>query len=165
VQIAKALGAEVTAVCSTRHIDAVRSIGADYVVDYTRADFTQRGPHYDVALDLVGNRSLVDFKRTLNPKGVFVSCSGSSNGNWISPIVWLLKVVLAGAFASQKMTPFIMAPRKDDLLFLNQLIEAGEISPVIERSYPLAEAAEAVRHIAEGHAQGKTVITIFSEEK
>jgi NADPH:quinone reductase-like Zn-dependent oxidoreductase len=73
--------------------------------------------------------------------------------------------VLAGAFASQKMTPFIMAPRKDNLLFLNQLIEAGEISPVIERAYPLAEAAEAVRHIAEGHAQGKTVITMFSEEK
>lgn len=160
VQIAKSLGAEVTAVCSTRHVDKVRSIGADEVVDYTKEDFAEREQRYDVMLDLVGNRSLSDCKRVLNPKGVFVSSAGAPGGNWAGPLIWLLKVVVVGAFASQKMTPFLVEPRREDLLVLKELVEAGKVSPVIERRYPWEQAAEAVRHVAAGHAQGKTVINI-----
>lgn len=160
VQIAKSMGAHVTAVCSTRHVDKVRSIGADEVVDYSREDFAERGQRHDVMLDLVGNRSLADCKRVLNPGGVFVSCAGEPAGNWIGPLVWLLKVVLAGVFASQKMAPFVMKPNRDDLMVLKNLAEAGKLAPVIERRYPLADAADAVRHVAEGHAQGKTVISV-----
>lgn len=160
VQIAKALGAEVTAVCSTRHVDKVRSIGADHVVDYTREDFVQRGQRYDVLLDLVGNRSLADCKRVLHPTGVYVSSAGEAGGDWIGPALWVLKVVVAGAFSSQKMAPLMTRPRREDLMALKELIEAGEVTPVIERRYALSEAAEAVRHVAQGHAQGKTVIYV-----
>ena len=160
VQIAKALGATITAVCSTRHVDMLRSIGADRVVDYTREDFAQLDQRYDLLLDLVGNRSLADCKRILKPHGVFVSSAGSPGGHWIGPIVWMLKVMLVGAFSSQKMKPFIMEPKQRDLMFLQQLIEAGAVTPVIERQYALAQTAEAVAHIAEGHAHGKTVLAI-----
>jgi len=160
VQIAKSLGAEVIAVCSTRHVDKVRSIGADDVVDYTQDDFAQRGQRYDVMLDLVGNRSLSDCKKVLSPKGVYVACAGGPRGNWIGPVVWLLEVVLAGSFASQKMTSFLVKPRKDDLLFMKELIEAGKVTPVIERRHTLDEVPDALRHVAEGHAQGKTVISV-----
>jgi len=160
VQIAKALGAAVTAVCSTRHVDAVRSLGADRVVDYTREDFARLEARHDILLDLVGNRSLRDCKRALKPRGVFVSCAGSPGDDWIGPVVWMLKVVLAGAFSSQKMAPFIMKPNQSDLVFLKQLIEGGAVTPLIERRYPLAQAAAAIGHIAAGHAQGKTVLTV-----
>ena len=160
VQVAKALGAEVTAVCSTRHVDKVRSIGADHIVDYTQEDFARRGERYDVMLDLVGNRSLTDCKHVLNPTGVFVSSAGSPGGNWVGPVIWLLKVVLVGAFASQKMTPLMSRPQREDLLVLKELIEAGKVTPVIDRRYALSEAADAVRHVAQGHAQGTTVIHV-----
>jgi len=160
VQIAKSLGAQITAVCSTRHVDKVRSIGADDVVDYTQDDFTKRGQRYDVMFDLVGNRSLSDCKSILNPKGVYVACAGEPGGNWIGPIVWLLGVALAGAVATQKMTTFIVKPNKDDLIFLKELIEAGKVTPVIERRHTLDELPDALRHVAEGHAQGKTVISV-----
>lgn len=158
VQIAKALGAKVTAVCSTRHVDLLRSIGADCVIDYTREDFAQRGQRYDAMLDLVGNRALADCQRVLKSKGVFISSAGSPGGDWIGPIIWLAKVMLTGVLASQKMTPFIMEPQQSDLMVLNQLVEAGAVVPVIERQYPLAQAAAAIAHVATGHAQGKTVI-------
>jgi NADPH:quinone reductase-like Zn-dependent oxidoreductase len=160
VQIAKALGAEVTAVCSTRHVEKVRSIGAEHVIDYTREDFVRRGEQYDVMLDLVGNRSLSECRSVLKPRGAFVSCAGSPGGNWIGPIVWMLKVAIVGAFSSQKMASFIERPRREDLMVLKSLIEAGKVTPVIERQFALRDAAEAVRHVAEGHAQGKTVITV-----
>jgi NADPH:quinone reductase-like Zn-dependent oxidoreductase len=160
VQIAKALGAHVTAVCSTRHIEVVRALGADHVVDYTQDDFTRRGRRYDILFDLAGNRLLADCKRVLNPSGVFVSSATKAGQNWIGPLVWMLKVVAAGALASQKMTPFIMQPRSEDLLALKRLAEAGDLTPHIERSYPLSQAAEAIRHIDQGHAQGKTVIEL-----
>lgn len=160
VQIAKALGAEVTAVCSTRHVGKVRSIGADEVIDYTETDFASRGQRYDVMLDLVGNRSLTDCKRVLKPKGIFVSSAGAPGGDWAGPLIWMIKVVLAGVFAGQKMTPFMVSPRREDLMVLKELVEAGTVTPVIERRYPLEDAADAVRHVAEGHAQGKTVINI-----
>ncbi|MFY0526563.1 NAD(P)-dependent alcohol dehydrogenase [Archangium gephyra] len=160
VQIAKALGAEVTAVCSTRHVDKVRSLGADRVVDYTREDFARGSERYDVMLDLVGNRALADCRAVLAPKGVFVSSAGSPGGNWIGPIVWMLKVMVAGMAGSQKMTSLMAMPRRDDLLFLRSLIEAGKVTPVIEHRFALSETAAAMRHVAEGHAQGKTVVFV-----
>jgi NADPH:quinone reductase-like Zn-dependent oxidoreductase len=160
VQIAKAIGATVTAVCSTRHLEMVRAIGADHVIDYTKDDFARIGRQYDVMLDLAGNRSLSDCQRVLKPTGIFVSCSGSPGGNWVGPIVWLLKVLLKGTFARQKMTPFIAKPNRDDLAILTTLIEAGKVMPVIERRYSLHQVAEALAHVMEGHAQGKTVIAM-----
>ncbi|HLL52270.1 MAG TPA: NAD(P)-dependent alcohol dehydrogenase [Myxococcaceae bacterium] len=160
VQIAKALGAEVTAVCSTRHVDKVRSLGADRVVDYTREDFARGSERYDAMLDLVGNRSLADCKAVLQPKGVFLSSAGSPGGNWIGPIVWMLKVMLAGMFGSQKMAVVMSTPKREDLLSLRSLIEAGKVTPVIERRYALREVPAALGHVAEGHSQGTTVISV-----
>ncbi len=160
VQIAKALGAEVTAVCSTRHVDRVRSIGADHVVDYAREDFVQRGGRHHLMLDLVGNRSLADCRRVLEPTGVYVSSTGAPGGEWVGPFVWLAKVLLAGVFASQTMTPLMMQPRREDLVTLAELIDTGKVTPVIEHRYALSEATEALRHVAGGHAQGKTVINV-----
>ncbi|MDI3290145.1 NAD(P)-dependent alcohol dehydrogenase [Polyangium sp. 15x6] len=160
VPIAKSMGAEVTAVCSTRHVDKVRSIGADEVVDYTKEDFTRQTGRFDVMLDLVGNRSPSACKQVLKPTGTYVSSAGSPGGQWIGPIVWIMKVLLAGAFASQKMKPFLTQPRREDLIALNDLVEANALLPVIEQEYSLRDAAEAMRHVAEGHAQGKTVIVV-----
>ncbi|GAB4560523.1 MAG: NAD(P)-dependent alcohol dehydrogenase [Haliangiales bacterium] len=158
VQIARALGARVTAVCSTRHIGKLRSIGADHVVDYTREDFTQLGERYDAIFDLVGNRRLSEYRRVLAPTGIYISSGGESGGNWISPLVWLAKVALTDVFVSQRIKALLVQPRQDDLIALQGLIESGQIEPVIERQYPLSEAIDAVRHVAAGHAQGKTVI-------
>ncbi|MDI1442481.1 NAD(P)-dependent alcohol dehydrogenase [Polyangium sp. 6x1] len=160
VQIAKSMGADVTAVCSTRHVDKVRSLGADEVVDYTKEDFTRQTGRFDVMLDLVGNRSLSACREVLKPTGTYVSCAGSPGGQWVGPIVWIMKVMLTGAFASQRMTSFLTKPRREDLIALSDLVEAGALWPVIERQYTLREAADAVRHVAEGHAQGKTVIIV-----
>ncbi|WP_330228385.1 NAD(P)-dependent alcohol dehydrogenase [Nocardia sp. NBC_00508] len=160
VQIAKALGAEVTAVCSTRHVETLRSLGADRVIDYTTADFTRDEHRYDVLLDLVGNRSLTACRRVLAPKGVLVSSAGAPGGNWFGPVVWVAKVVLTGLVVSQTMRPLLMRPRQADLEFLAGLAVDGKLHPVIERRYPLAEAAAAVGHVLEGHAQGKTVIVV-----
>ncbi|MFF7939848.1 NAD(P)-dependent alcohol dehydrogenase [Nocardia gamkensis] len=160
VQIAKALGAQVTAVCSTRHVETVRALGADRVIDYTTADFTRDTDRYDVLLDLVGNRPLTAYRRVLAPKGVFVSSAGSPGGNWIGPVVWVAKVALTGLVVGQTMSPLLMRPRRADLEFLAELAAAGKLRPVIERRFPLAAAAEAVGHVAGGHAQGKTVIVV-----
>ncbi|WP_217439970.1 NAD(P)-dependent alcohol dehydrogenase [Nocardia barduliensis] len=160
VQIAKALGAEVTAVCSTRHVEMLRSLGADLVVDYTTTDFTSGTDRYDVLLDLVGNRSLTDYRRVLAPKGVFVSSAGSPGGDWFGPVLWVGKVVLTGLVVGQTMRPLLMRPRRADLELLAVLAAEGKLRPVIERRCPLAAAAAAVGHVAEGHAQGKTVIVV-----
>lgn len=163
VQIARALGAEVTAVCSTRHLEAVRALGAHHVIDYTQEDFAAGDRRYDIFLDLVGNRSLADCRRVLAPKGVFVACSGSPGGNWLGPVLWMGKVVLVGAFVSQKLAPLVTRPGRADLLVLKDLIEAGKVTPCIERTYPLSATAEAMRHLMNGHAQGKTVIRIVQD--
>ena len=158
VQIAKAFGAEVTAVCSTRNVERMRSLGADEVIDYTREDFTLRGPRYDVVFDTVGNRSLSDCRSVLVPTGAFVSCSGGSSGT-----TWLLRMMrmlLASLFTRQKLVALITAPNREDLLVLKDLVEAGKARPVIERRYELGEAADALTHIGEGHAQGQSVIRI-----
>ncbi|MFG3617194.1 NAD(P)-dependent alcohol dehydrogenase [Nocardia sp. NPDC047654] len=160
VQIAKALGAEVTAVCSTRHVEAVRALGADRVIDYTTADFTRDTSRYDVLFDLVGNRSLTACRRVLASKGVFVSSAGAPGGNWLGPVVWVAKVVLTGLVVSQTMRPLLMRPRRADLEFLAGLAAAGKLRPVLERRFPLAATASAVGHVAAGHAKGKTVIVV-----
>ncbi len=158
VQIAKALGAEVTAVCSTRNVEMVRALGADHVVDYTKDDFTLGGPRFDLVFDTVGNRSIAECRRVLVPKGAFVSCSGGSSG-WI----WLLRMVwmrLASLFTSQKLVTLVTKPTRDDLLVMTDLVEAGKARPVIERRYELSQVAAALTHIGEGRAQGQTVIRI-----
>lgn len=158
VQIAKAFGAEVTGVCSTSNVDLVRSIGADHVVDYTKADFVEGGP-YDMVFDAVSNRSLAECRRALKPDGTLVIV-GAAPGRWIGPLVTPLKALLLSPFVSQKMVFFISKRSKADLLFLKGLIEEGKVNPVIDRTYPLSDVAEAIRYLEEGHARGKVVITV-----
>jgi len=159
VQIAKSFGAEVTGVCSTRNVDMVRSIGADHVVDYTQENFTQSEQRYDLMLDTVGSRSLTECRRVLSPKAVYVSV-GAKMGDWIGPLVHISKVLLASLFGSPKMVPMLAKLTKEDMVVLQELLEAGRVTPVIDRTYPLSEAAEAFRYQGEGHAQGKTVLVI-----
>lgn len=160
IQLAKALGAEVTAVCSTRHVAAVRELGADHVIDYTAADFTTGAARYDVLLDLVGNRTLRDCRRVLAPRGVFVASAGAPGGNWAGPLVWMGKMMLANLFVRQRIAVHLVRPRRADLEYLAELVAAGKVRPLIERRHPLAQAAVALDHIIAGHAQGKTVLVV-----
>src|SRR5215212_1237788 len=160
VQIAKSFGAEVTGVCSTRNVEMVRSIGADQVIDYTREDFTQSGQRYDLIFQLAGTRSPLDCRRALTSRGTLVQISGDSNDRWIGPVDRIIKAVVLSPFVSQKMASFTVKPNKEDLRFLKQLIEAGQLAPVIDRTYPLSETPEAIRYLENGHARGKVVITV-----
>ena len=158
VQIAKAFGAHVTAVCSTRNVDRLRALGADDVIDYTTTDFVPGGPRFDVMLDAVGNRSLLDCRRVLVPTGTFVSTSGGSSGlRWLRR---LAAMILISSFSTRKLKPFIVSPNQKDLLVLKELVEAGKIKPAIDRRYALRDTADALRHVGEGHAQGQTVIQV-----
>ena len=160
VQIAKAFGAHVTAVCSTRNVDMVRSIGADEVVDYTREDFTKRGQAYDLILDVTASRPLSECRRVLASNGTLVLV-GAPDGRRMGPIVArILAMIVLSRFASQKLLPFLAKNSKEDLMFLKELVEAGRIRPVIDRTYPLSETAAAIRYLEEGHARGKIVITV-----
>ncbi len=159
VQIAKSFGADVTGVCSTTNVEMVRSIGAEQVIDYTQEDFARSGVRYDLILDAVGNRSLSDYRRVLVPTGV-LAIAGAADGRWIAPLALPIKAVVLSRFASQDLVPFLAARRKDDLVLLTELIEARKVTPVIDRSYPLSEAAEAVRYLEKRHARGKVVITV-----
>jgi len=157
VQIAKSFGAEVTAVCSTRNVDMVRSIGADHVIDYTQEDFTKNGQRYDLIFAVNGYHSISDYKRALNPKGVYVFIGGS--------IAAMFQAMLLGPLISmtgrQKMGSMGVAkPNQKDLVFMKELLEAGKVVPVIDRRYPLGETAEAIRYLEKGHAKGKVVITV-----
>lgn len=160
VQIAKAQGAHVTAVCSTRHVEMVRGLGADVVIDYTREDFRGGQAPFDLVLDMVGNHSTRSVKRCLTPRGTLVSGAKQRMGNWIGPIVWLLGIALANLFTRRKLATFVMSPDTDDLRYLCGLIEQGRLRPVIEHEFPLEQTAQAISHVAEGHAQGKTVVRI-----
>ncbi len=158
VQIAKALGAEVTAVCSTRNLEMVRALGADAVIDYTKEDFVTGGARFDLALDTVGNRPLSAFRKVLKADGTFVSCSGG-NSSW----GWLLRLAqmsLISRFTGQKLQAFIVSPSRKDLLSLKELVEAKKAKPVIERRYALTEVPEALRHVGEGHTRGQAVVAI-----
>ena len=160
VQIAKSFGAEVTGVCSSRNVEMVRSLGADHVIDYTREDFTQSQQTYDLIFQLAGTRSPSDCRRALTSKGTLVLSSGESGGRWIGPVDRIIKAVVLSPFVSQKLGSFLAKPSKDDLQFLKELIEAGKVKPVIDRTYPLSEAPDAIRYLEEGHARGKVVITV-----
>jgi NADPH:quinone reductase-like Zn-dependent oxidoreductase len=154
VQIAKVLGAEVTAVCSTRNVGMVRSIGADHVIDYSQEDFTRSGRRYDVILDNVANRSFSDCRRALALRGVLVPNSGHGGMGYI------VKAFVRSAFVRQQGRPFVSTPNHEDLVFLKELVEAGKVRPVIDRTYRLSETPEAVGYVATGHARGKVVITV-----
>ena len=160
VQIAKSLGAEVTGVCSTRNVDMVRSLGADQVVDYTQEDFTRSGQRYDLIFQLAGTLSASVRRRVLASDGTLVLSSGESSGRWIGPLGRVARAVAVSAFSSQKMVPLFTKRSSEDMQFLKELIEAGEVTPVIDRTYSLSEAPEAIRYLEEGHARGKVVITV-----
>jgi NADPH:quinone reductase-like Zn-dependent oxidoreductase len=160
VQIAKSFGADVTGVCSTRNVEMVRSLGADHVIDYTQEDFTQSGQKYNLIFQLAGTSSPSDCRRALTSKGTLVLSSGDSEGRWIGPVDRVIKAIVLSPFVSQKLGSFLMKPTKDDLQFLEELIEAGNLTPVIDRTYSLSEVPEAIRYLEEGHARGKVVITV-----
>ncbi|TMR91820.1 NAD(P)-dependent alcohol dehydrogenase [Nonomuraea basaltis] len=159
VQIAKTLGAEVTGVCSTGNVDLVRSIGADRVLDYTKEDFTRDTRRYDVILDNIGNHPLSACRRLLTPRGTFIPNFGTG-GRWVGPMNRLIAAKLLSLFIHQKVANYVAIPRKDDLAALHDLLQDGKIAPVIDRTYPLTEAPEAIRYLEEGHAKGKIVVTV-----
>jgi len=156
VQLAKAFGAEVTAVCSTRNLDIVGLIGADHVIDYTQEDFTKNGQRYDLILAVNGYHSISAYKRALHPEGVYVMTGGSN--------AQLFQAMLLGPLVSrtgrQKMGNSAHKPNQRDLMFMKELLEASKVKPVIDRRFPLRDVADAIRYLEAGHAQGKVVITV-----
>jgi NADPH:quinone reductase-like Zn-dependent oxidoreductase len=160
VQLGKFFGAEVTGVCSTRNVDRVRSIGADRVNDYTREDFTQGGRNYDLIFQLAGTRSPWDCRRALTPKGMLIVSTGESRGRWVGPLGRFIGAGLLSPFVSQRLGGFTAKPSAPDLEVLKEMIEAGKLSPVIDRTYSLSEVPEAIRYLEEGHARGKVVISV-----
>ena len=161
VQIAKILGAEVTGVCSTQNVELVGSIGADYTIDYTREDFTRSLEHYDVIFDLVGNRKLKDLRRVLRPKGVYVGCGGGGPDRPSGEVLrGMLAAMLTGPFVSQKLTSVLAKVNGDDLARLGAWVAEGKLRPVLDRSYALAETAEAIRYVETCHARGKVTIAV-----
>jgi NADPH:quinone reductase-like Zn-dependent oxidoreductase len=159
VQIAKSFGADVTGVCSTRNVEMVRSIGSDQVIDYTQQDFTRSGQRYDLIFDTVGNHSLSACRRVLNSKGFLVMAGGSS-GRWQMGLMRAVRALLWSQFSSRKLAGLLAKPNQKDLDALRALLEAGKVTPVIDRHYKLNEVPEAIRYLEEGHARGKVVITL-----
>ena len=160
VQIAKALGADVTAVCSTRNVELVRSLGADRVIDYTAEDFTRTDDRYDLLFDVAGSRSWSECRRVLNPQATLVMAGAPKGSRLFGPLRHIAEIRLAAVRSSQKVVFFVAKFNKPDLAVLRELVEAGKVRPVIERRYELSETADALRYMGEGHAQGKVVITM-----
>jgi len=162
VQIAKSFGADVTGVCSTRNLDMVRSLGADRVIDYTREDFTRSAQRYDLILDNVGNRSLLECRRVLKPRGTYVMIGGGgpNDGRWIGPLARPVKELMLSPFVSQKLVMLLAELNKQDLTILRDLMQDGKVTPVIDRQYRLSEVPAAIRYLEEGHARGKVVINV-----
>jgi NADPH:quinone reductase-like Zn-dependent oxidoreductase len=160
VQLAKAFGAEVTGVCSSRNVDLVRSLGADHVVDYTRDDFTRSGRRYDLLLDVAGNRSWRDYRRVLRRDATLVLVGGPKANRWLGPLGHVVGVRLASLGASQKAVFFVASFNREDFLVLKELLESGKVTPVIDRQYQLAEAPAALGYLGEGHARAKVVLTV-----
>jgi NADPH:quinone reductase-like Zn-dependent oxidoreductase len=160
VQIAKAFRTEITAVCSTKKVDMVRSLGADHVIDYTQEDFIKNGQRYDLILAANGDRSIFEYKRALTPKGTYVTTGGS--------MIQIFQAMLLGPWitmtGNKKMGNLLARPNKKDLALVKELLEAGKVVPVIDRWYPLSETAEAIRYLEAGHARGKVVITVTYHE-
>lgn len=161
VQIAKSFGAEVTAVCSARNVETARSIGADHVIDYSREDFTQSGQRYDLILAANAYHSIFDYRRALGQNGIYVM----AGGGWAQILQAMLLAPLLSLIGSKKMCFFIAKISKTDLVLLKDLLETGEVVPVIDRRYPLSDVAGALRYLEEGHAQGKVVITFEHNNK
>jgi NADPH:quinone reductase-like Zn-dependent oxidoreductase len=159
VQIAKALGAEVTGVCGPANVDVVRSIGADRVIDRTKEDFARGAQRYELALYVNSTRSLSDCRRALTPEGTLVLLGGP-DGRWLGPIALWLQALVQRRFVSQNLRPFLSRGDRGDLAVLRDLIEAGKVTPVVDRTYPLGETAAAMRYLESGHARGKVVVTM-----
>ncbi len=159
VQLARHFGAEVTGVCSTRNADMVRSIGADHVIDYKQEDYTEGDERYDLIVDMVGNHSLLANRKVLVPDGRMVLVGGAK-GNWIGPLIGPIKAFLLSPFVGQEMGMMIAQFRRDDLRLIGELIQAGELTPVIDQIYPLDEVAEAIRYSESGRARGKIIIAV-----
>jgi NADPH:quinone reductase-like Zn-dependent oxidoreductase len=160
VQIAKALGADVTGVCSTAKADMVRSIGADHVIDYTLADIADGKHRYDVILDTGGNRTLKQLRRALTPRGTLVIVGGETGGRWLGGFDRGLRAPLLSLFVRQKLGTFICSENAEDLLVLAELIESGKVTPIIDRTYPLKETPAAIGYLQAGHARGKVVVNV-----
>jgi NADPH:quinone reductase-like Zn-dependent oxidoreductase len=161
VQIAKALGADVTAVASTRNLDLVKSIGADHVIDYTKKDFTRSGQHYDFILDNVSNHSLSDLRRALTPTGTLIPNGGNFGNRWLASGGRIVRGTVLFRFGSQKLGNFLVSMKKhEDLDFLKELIEAGKVTPIMDRTYPLSETAQAIAQVGGGHLRGKVTVSI-----
>ena len=162
VQVAKALGAEVTGVCSGRNVDLVRSLGADHVIDYERSDFTSGGTRYDRVVDLVGNRSLAACRRALTAHGT-LALSFGGGGRVLGPMARLAQAVVVNVVVGQHLRPVAATASRAKLDRLRELAEAGSLTPAIERTYPLSDAPEAMRRLQAEHARGKTVLTVAQE--
>lgn len=160
VQIAKALGAEVTGVCSSHNVAMAASIGADHIVDYTREDFTRAERRYDLLIDIAGNRALAEIRRVLAPGGALVTVGGPNKGRWIGPLARSLRMAVVSPAVSQRLVSFLARQTKADLAVLQELLQDQKITPVIDRTYPLTEVAEAISYLEQGHARGKVVITV-----
>ena len=160
VQIAKAHGAEVTGVASTAKLELLRSIGADHVIDYTREDLAGRRERYDVILDIAGNRSLSHLRSALAPEGTLVIVGGEGGGKWLGGIDRQLRATVLSLFVRQKLGTWISSERQEDLQELRRLIEAGAVTPVVDRTFPLTDVPEAIRYLREGRPRGKTVVTV-----
>jgi len=150
----------VTGVCSTSQLDLVRSIGADHVIDYTRDDLADGTRHWDLILDTAGRRSLSQLRRALTPQGTLVIVGGEGPGRWLGGFDRSLRAPVLSRFVRQRLRMLASKPRQEDLQTLRELIEAGKLTPLIHRTYPLSEVPEAIRQLAEGHTRGKIVITV-----
>ena len=160
VQIAKAFGAEVTAVCSTAKLDLVTSLGADHVVDYTQEDFADATQPYDVIVDIGGNASLARLRRALAPKGTLVIVGGETDGRWLGGTDRQVRALVLSRFIGQRLTTFVSSENQKDLIVLKELIEAGKVTPAVDRTFTLSEAPEAIRYLTQGQARGKVAITV-----
>lgn len=160
VQLAKAYEAEVSGVCSTTKLELVRSIGADHVIDYTHDDFADGGQRYDVIVDIGGNSPLSSLRQALTSKGTLVIVGGETGGRWLGGTDRQLRALLTSRFVGQKLKTFISRENHHDMIVLKELIEAGKVTPVVDRTYPLADAPEAIQYVAEGHARGKVAIIV-----
>jgi NADPH:quinone reductase-like Zn-dependent oxidoreductase len=160
IQIAKSLGAEVTAVCGPGNVELARELGADHVIDYTQDDYTEGEARYDLVLDNVANRSLADARKAVAAGGSYINNSARSDDRWFGAVGRMMYAGVSSIFVPKQGRPFYAPVRRQDLLDLNELIEGGKLRPVIDRTYALAETAAAMRYVAGGHASGKTVITI-----
>jgi len=160
VQLAKAFGAHVTGVGSTTQLDLIRSLGADEVVDYTRDDVTDGSRHWDLILDTAGHRSLSQLRRALTPRGTLVIVGSEVRGRWMGGFDRNLRAVALSRLVGQRLRMLSSTPRQDDLQTLRELIEAGKVTPVVDRTFPLPETPEAIRHLLRGHGRGKIVITV-----